>query len=350
MTELGTYLSHLREDRGLSIEEIARVTRVAPRYLEALEREDFTALPAPVFTRGYIRAYCQALDVPAEEALSRYSAVAEVLVVTPTPMIAPIAGRSRRRPSGTLLVSFILFVGFGLALFGVAWLLQAGRPEVGARRVESSIERIETSIPQVETSTLPVELSTAPVEAKSLAVTGNTPEATSPSVERASVAPAGPDAAASPVMRTPAAVTRAPAATVKGAPAPIASAPSDPSPRPSESKSPVTADARSAIDPVRPAGAVPEPPPLRLSGVASPYRLVARAQEPTWLRVRTADGRATEETVPAGEVREWISNRPFVVTIGNAAGVALELNGLKLPPLGGRGVAIFRLILPPSEP
>jgi len=77
---------------------------------------------------------------------------------------------------------------------------------------------------------------------------------------------------------------------------------------------------------------------------------VARTQEATWLRVRTEDGRSTEETVPAGEVRQWVSNRPFVVTIGNAAGVALELNGQKLPTLGGRGVPIFRLVLPPPEP
>ena len=84
--------------------------------------------------------------------------------------------------------------------------------------------------------------------------------------------------------------------------------------------------------------------------IVSPYRLVARTMEPTWLRVRTEDGRASEETIPAGEVREWISNRPFVVTIGNAAGVALELNGQKLPPLGGRGAVINRLILPPAEP
>src|ERR1700675_3881018 len=118
MSALGPYLSQLREERGLSIEEIARVTRVAPRYLEALEREDLAALPAAVFTKGYIRAYCQALDVPVEEALSRYSEMAEV--VTPTLMVAPSAGRTvdtdRRRSSGTLLVSFVLFVGFGLAL------------------------------------------------------------------------------------------------------------------------------------------------------------------------------------------------------------------------------------------
>jgi hypothetical protein len=91
-------------------------------------------------------------------------------------------------------------------------------------------------------------------------------------------------------------------------------------------------------------------PPLRLAGVVSPYRLVARVSETTWLRVRTADGRGTEETVPAGEVREWVSNRPFTLTVGNAGGVSLELNGRKLPSLGGRGVVITRLVLPPPEP
>ena len=70
----------------------------------------------------------------------------------------------------------------------------------------------------------------------------------------------------------------------------------------------------------------------------------------TWLRVRTEDGRATEETIPAGEVREWVSNRPFVLSVGNAGGVTLELNGRTLPPLGGRGAVISRLVLPPTEP
>jgi cytoskeleton protein RodZ len=82
--------------------------------------------------------------------------------------------------------------------------------------------------------------------------------------------------------------------------------------------------------------------------VKSPYRLVARTYETTWIRVRTEDGRTSEETLPAGEIREWLSDRPFVVTIGNAGGVALELNGRTLPPLGGKGVVIQRLVLPPS--
>jgi Domain of unknown function (DUF4115) len=83
--------------------------------------------------------------------------------------------------------------------------------------------------------------------------------------------------------------------------------------------------------------------------VSSPYRLIARTRESTWIRVRTDDGRTSDETVPAGEVREWVSDRPFVVTVGNAAGVSFELNGRALPPLGGRGVVIPRLVLPPES-
>jgi hypothetical protein len=80
----------------------------------------------------------------------------------------------------------------------------------------------------------------------------------------------------------------------------------------------------------------------------SPYRLVARTTETTWIRVRTEDGRTTEETIPPNEVREWVSNGPFVLTIGNAGGVSLELNGRPVPRLGASGAVISRLVLPPD--
>jgi cytoskeleton protein RodZ len=86
-----------------------------------------------------------------------------------------------------------------------------------------------------------------------------------------------------------------------------------------------------------------------LGSVSAPYRLTARVSDQTWVRVRTEDGRTTEETLAAGEVREWVSDRPLVLTIGNASGVALELNGRALPPLGGKGVVIPRLVLPPES-
>jgi cytoskeleton protein RodZ len=344
MAGLGPYLSQLREERGLSIDEVARVTRVAPRFLEALEHEEFTQLPASVFTKGYIRAYCQAVGVPVEEALSRYreSAGAETHVAA----VAAAASAARsteeaRRSRGTLLLSFALLVGFGVALFVVASLLQSGRPEVGARpAVPGAPRRAQeagTDATALATKAPAPPPPAATPEVPPTAVSPPPAPAPEPSPSAAAPSPAAPAPAASPT----------PAAT----PAPgVPLAPPAAKPVPAAAVRPADTKPAPAAEASRTSTVVVEPPPLQLGFVASPYRLVARTVEPTWLRVRTEDGRATEETIPAGEVREWISNRPFIVTVGNAAGVALELNGRKLPPLGGRGNVINRLVLPPVEP
>jgi len=46
----------------MSLDDIARSTRVGRRHLEALETDTFGELPAPVFVKGFIRAYCEFLD------------------------------------------------------------------------------------------------------------------------------------------------------------------------------------------------------------------------------------------------------------------------------------------------
>ena len=45
MTSVGEFLRELRTRRGVSLDEIARKTRVAQRYLEALEADAFEDLP-----------------------------------------------------------------------------------------------------------------------------------------------------------------------------------------------------------------------------------------------------------------------------------------------------------------
>jgi cytoskeleton protein RodZ len=80
------------------------------------------------------------------------------------------------------------------------------------------------------------------------------------------------------------------------------------------------------------------------------HRLVARTTEPTWMRVRTEDGRVSEETIPAGQVREWHSTGPFRITVGNAGGVTLEVDGRTLPPLGARGAVVTNLVVPADRP
>jgi hypothetical protein len=99
-----------------------------------------------------------------------------------------------------------------------------------------------------------------------------------------------------------------------------------------------------------PRGATVVAPPIVLRPVNSPYRLVVKTTEPTWLRVRTSDRGVSEENIPAGQTREWVSNRPFILTVGNAGGVTLELNGRPLPALGASGAVIRDFVLPREQP
>ena len=58
---LGTYLRRGREQSGLSMEAVSAGSRIVPRLVEALETDRQDLLPAPVYVRGFIRAYCQRL-------------------------------------------------------------------------------------------------------------------------------------------------------------------------------------------------------------------------------------------------------------------------------------------------
>lgn len=129
--------------------------------------------------------------------------------------------------------------------------------------------------------------------------------------------------------------------------APQAATPGTP---PVEAPRPVAAPASTpavAQSPATPAStAAPTPAPAVVKSSLGPQRLLIKAVEPTWIRVQPDEGRATEELLPAGASREWSAERRFLVTIGNAGGVELALNGKVLPPLGPRGTVIQRLELP----
>ena len=50
--QVGARLRSAREELGYSIEDVEQTTNIHARYLEALEREDFEALPNRAWARG----------------------------------------------------------------------------------------------------------------------------------------------------------------------------------------------------------------------------------------------------------------------------------------------------------
>ncbi|MDR0769913.1 MAG: DUF4115 domain-containing protein [Burkholderiales bacterium] len=66
----GVLLKTARETAGLSIDDVARVLKLAPRQIQALEQENFAALPPRTFVRGFIRNYARLLNIDAGTVLA----------------------------------------------------------------------------------------------------------------------------------------------------------------------------------------------------------------------------------------------------------------------------------------
>jgi len=273
MGSLGIYLRELRSAKDVSLDEVTRATRVGRAHLEALEAEDLASLPAPVFVKGFIRAYCEFMQTDPAEALSRYRELTGDRSHASSPGHLEARGGGLGR--GPVFVSVILLVVLATALF----ILNSGRD----------------------------------------------------SSSRAPRAPANPAAPAAPsptATSAPRAAEMPRAQEVSTAPVPV----------------PVVAPAAPAATPA------PPPPAATSAPTAAAPRggqhLVAKAIEPTWIRVQIDGIRSVEELLPAGATREWSAEKRFVLTVGNAGGISLELNGRPLPPIGAPGMVIRELVLP----
>ena len=95
---LGAWLRAQREARGVGLREIADASKISLRYLEALETDRFEVLPAPVFTRGFLREYARVVGLDPDEVVNLYLVVArdrEPEVAAPSGVPEAVAARPR---------------------------------------------------------------------------------------------------------------------------------------------------------------------------------------------------------------------------------------------------------------
>ncbi|WP_299326202.1 helix-turn-helix domain-containing protein [Parasphingopyxis sp.] len=66
-TQVGTKLREARESQGISLDDIARTTRIPLRQLENIENSDYEKLPAPTYSIGFVKAFSQAVGLDPKE-------------------------------------------------------------------------------------------------------------------------------------------------------------------------------------------------------------------------------------------------------------------------------------------
>lgn len=68
----GVFLGKIRKYKKVKLEDFSQQTCISIRHLYAIEDNNYTALPAQVFVRGYINQYCKILGLDADKVISSF--------------------------------------------------------------------------------------------------------------------------------------------------------------------------------------------------------------------------------------------------------------------------------------
>ena len=137
-TDMGTRLRQAREQRGLTLRDIATSTKISMTALAAIERNDFARLPGGVFRRAYVRAFATEVGLDAAEFACEYRARFEA-----EPPAGPSLGheagwKHRLRPSHRFQAALVSMVGI---LMCGALVLERGKAADGVS--EGQIQSVD---------------------------------------------------------------------------------------------------------------------------------------------------------------------------------------------------------------
>jgi cytoskeleton protein RodZ len=98
---IGERLRKAREQAGMSLTDVSARSKMPKHVIEALEREDWAHLGAPVYARGQLRSYAKLLGMPADAIVDNLeipaSKPAELVPQTYTPKIQRVAEQAKMR-------------------------------------------------------------------------------------------------------------------------------------------------------------------------------------------------------------------------------------------------------------
>jgi cytoskeleton protein RodZ len=285
---LGEWLRQRREELGISLEQAETSTRIRRQYLEALESEQFDALPDPVVGRGFLRNYASYLGLDPKEAADRFSRIVappepeSLSVEGPTPFTSgpfrPVALHDipGRRSRWVWIVGLIVVLV--VALGALAWW---------------EYPRLSAWVAWLGNNISPADAApTQPATKAALATATYTPAATPAATWTRTIA----------VTRAASAqeLTQSPILTLS------------PSPTPS--------------------------PPI-YTGIF----LELVFTDTSWIQV-TVDGvREFQGELDEGTHRSWYGEERIELRVGNAGAVLATLNGQSLGTLGGVGEVVDRV-------
>ncbi len=72
MIEFGKTLRLAREAKGYTVSQLAEMTRMIHQTIEDLENENFTRIAAPIYGRGFVKLYCEAVGLDPKPMIAEF--------------------------------------------------------------------------------------------------------------------------------------------------------------------------------------------------------------------------------------------------------------------------------------
>jgi cytoskeleton protein RodZ len=373
METIGAYLKRIREERGLSIDQVTLKTRINKDYLRALEENRLEDFPGEVFARGFVRAYGRCLGLDDDETLTRFDQSARNFFrerdeSKRTSEQSVEQEKSRKAFQGRV-IQFSVIAALVIAIVTVYTL--------NSRNLERAQENANAPPPPI-----------AALEEEPAVPLEGLPDLSDPAVNRPGMkslpAKPTPVPAARPESKMPTASSTAPAPGSEPPPPPTAQAPptvpkTPAMPKPSEGPTPpptekiplivnVPGKPEAAPAPGKPSvpgapavpsvsavpSAPPSPPAPPSAATAHPapvtpgktMTLVIEAIEPAWVAAKIDGGQVKEVYLRPGDKVVWDATDHFMVSLGNAGGVKMEFDGKPLPSYGASGQVVKNLRFP----
>ena len=70
--KLGAFIARVREERGMSVEELSAATKVSVAYIKSIEAGNWKAFPVAAYVRGYLHSICNKLNLNQQQVLKAY--------------------------------------------------------------------------------------------------------------------------------------------------------------------------------------------------------------------------------------------------------------------------------------
>lgn len=123
LADLGNKVKAIREEKGLSLEDVAEVTKIRTNFLEAIEKGVYDNFPGSVYIRGFIKSYLHVLDADDLWPEFKPYLFSEDIVGTPDIVlgncIPPTKGFRQTSRLWMIIVLLMIIAGFGWYGFSV---------------------------------------------------------------------------------------------------------------------------------------------------------------------------------------------------------------------------------------